>query len=41
MSKRELNRIVKQAQFNAVISTIAFLAIYSIGLAGIIYMFIK
>ena len=41
ISKRELNRIIKQAQLSAVMVTLLMLTAYSLGLASIVYMFMK
>ena len=41
ISKRELNRMIRQAQLNAVVATLFIITIYSIGLASIVYMLVK
>ena len=41
MSRKELNRKIRQAQIRAIKATLSFVALYSLGLAGIVYMFVK
>lgn len=40
MTKRE-QRLVRQAQIRAIKATLSVIALYSLGFAGIVYMFIK
>lgn len=40
MTKRE-QRLVRQAQIRAIKATLSFVALYSLSLAGIVYMFMK
>lgn len=41
ISKKELNRKIVQAQIRAIKATLGLVALYSLGFAGIIYMFMK
>lgn len=41
MSRKELNKKIVQAQIRAVKATLSVIALYSLGFAGIVYMFIK
>lgn len=40
MTKRE-QRLVRQAQIRAIKCTLSLVALYSLGFAGIVYMFMK
>ena len=41
MSRKELNKKIVQAQIRAIKATLGLITLYSLGFAGIIYMFIK
>lgn len=41
ISKKELKRMIQQAQLNAIVGTLFIMTIFTITLAGIIYMFMK
>lgn len=41
MTRKELNKKIVQAQIRAVKATLGLVTLYSLGFAGIVYMFIK
>lgn len=41
ITKKKLNRKIRQAQIRAVKAILSVIALYSLGFAGIVYMFIK
>lgn len=41
ITKKELNRKIRQAQIRAIKATLSFVVLYSLSLAGIVYMFMK
>lgn len=41
MSKKELNKKIVQAQIRAIKCTLGLIILYSLGFAGIVYMFMK
>lgn len=41
LTRKELNRKIVQAQVSAIKATLGLIALYSLGFAGIIYMFMK
>lgn len=41
VTKKELNRKIRQAQIRAIKCTLGLITLYSLGLAGIVYMFMK
>ena len=41
LTRKELNRKIVQAQIRAIKATLGLITLYSLGFAGIIYMFMK
>lgn len=41
MTRKELNKKIVQAQIRAIKCTLSLVALYSLGFAGIAYMFMK
>lgn len=41
ITKKELNRKIRQAQIRAIKATLGLVVLYSLSLTGIVYMFMK